>query len=31
MRLTMNGAPKGWMGAIEGQASVNQEEQCSIM
>jgi len=31
MRLTMNGAPKGWVGGIEGQAAVNQDDQCSIM
>ena len=31
MRLTMNGAPKGWIGGIEGEASVNQDENCSIM
>ena len=31
LALQQNGAPKGWSAPAEGEASVNQDENCSIM
>ena len=31
LALQQNGAPKGWSAPVEGQASVNADDQCCIM